>query len=121
MVAYLTETLAVTPGLEDVRVVGSSRSIDKITTPILKVKTDTYVKTPEAPRSKLTAEFTLVLVSPHQDVDQAEDDLEDRLEALLPLLFNSSIMWQEATQTAWDESHMSFDIRVTSIYQINEE
>lgn len=117
LVQYLTETLAATDGLDDIKVVGSVRQIGQLDGPVLIVKTDTYAKVAAAPIRNLGAEFTLVLVSPHQDLDRAEDDLEARLELLVPFLFNHGMSWQDATQTAYGEQNLAFDIRITSIYK----
>lgn len=86
LVAYLTELLPLTPGLEDVRVIPTVRAVDEISKPILIVKTDTRSPLPQAPRKSVQGEFTLTLVSPHIDVERAEDDLEARLELLEPSL-----------------------------------
>lgn len=117
LAAYLTELLAVTPGLDDVKVVPSVRPLGELDQPVLIVKTDTYQKTPAAPLSNLTGGFTLTLISPHRDIDRAEDDLEDRLTLLAPLLFTAGISWQDATQVGYGDTYLGFDIRVTSIYR----
>lgn len=117
LATYLGEVIAATPGLEDVKVVPSVRQIGELDQPALIVKTDSYTKTPQAPLKKITGEFTLTLISPHRDIDRAEDDLEQRLDLLTPALFTSGITWQEATQVGYGDNFLAFDIRVTSIYK----
>lgn len=117
LVTYLQEVVAATPGLEDVKVVPSVRQVGELDRPHLIVKTDSYTKVPAAPLRKLGASFVLALVSPHRDIDRAEDDLETRLELLVPALFNHGMSWEDATQTGFGDSYLAFDIRVNSIYK----
>lgn len=117
LVAYLTEILAAAPGLEDVKVVGSVREVGELDRPVLIVKTNSYAKVPAAPIRNIVGEFTITLISAHRDIDRAENDLEDRLEVLTPLLFTHGMSWQAADQAAYDDQHLCFDIRITSIYR----
>jgi hypothetical protein len=117
LVAYLQEICTATTGLEDVRVEASVRDVGALSKPLLVVKTNALEKLPQAPRSQYVGTFTLTLVSPHQDIDAAEDDLEARLELLLPTLFTYGLNWESATQAAFTESLLCYDIAVTSIYK----
>lgn len=109
------EPILETEGLEDIKLIRSVRATDQLgRQPILIVKTDSLEKIPEAPRSVL-GNSTLILVSPHVDVDKAEDQLDDLLEILLPALISKYIMWQRATQTKYDDQHIAYDITVTNI------
>jgi hypothetical protein len=114
---YLQEICTATTGLEDVRVMPSVRDVGALSKPVLIVKTNALEKLPQAPRSHFQGSFTLTLVSPHQDIDLAEDDLEARLEVLLPALFTFGMNWESATQAAFTESLLCYDIAVTSIYK----
>ena len=79
LAAYLADVCEATTGLEDVRVMPSVRDVGALSKPALIVKTNALEKLPQAPRSQYVGSFTLTLVSPHQDIDKAEDDLEARL------------------------------------------
>lgn len=116
VIAYLTPILAETAGLEKVKLVKSIRSLGELgaKTPLI-VKTDSYEKLPQAPMSKRLGHFTLILVSTKRDLDEAEDQLDDLLEILLPKLISSGIIWDTATQTAYDDTHLSYDISIRSI------
>ena len=120
LITYLGELIPTVTGLEDVNVIPSVRDVGELSKPVLIVKTNAFRKLPEAPRSKFIADFTLTLVSPHQDVNKAEDDLEARLELLLPHLFTWGMSWQSADQAQFSESRLCYDIQLTSIYQITE-
>lgn len=116
LIDYLEPIIASTPGLESLRFIRSVRAVDQLgKNPILILKTDSIEVLPAAPRSAPLGRFTLVLVSPHLDVEKAEDQLDDLLEILLPTLFGAHVMWEKATQTAYDDQHLSYDIAIRSI------
>jgi len=115
LVEYLTTLVASKPELEDIRVIPTIRYVGEISTPILIVKTNSLSKIAAAPRSGLLGSFTLTLVSPHQDIDRAEDDLEARLEVLLPSLFTWGLLWETADQAQYDENRICYDIQTTSV------
>lgn len=115
LIDYLEPILAATEGLEAVKFIRTIRPVDQPSQPVLILKTDSIEPLPEAPRSAPLGRFTLILVSPHVDPDKAEPQLDDLLEILLPALFGAGVMWERATQTAYDESHLSYDIAIRSI------
>ena len=115
LVEYLTTLVASKPELEDIRVIPTIRYVGEISQPILIVKTNSLSKIAAAPRSGLLGSFTLTLVSPHQDIDRAEDDLEARLEVLLPSLFTWGLLWETADQAQYDENRICYDIQTTSV------
>lgn len=118
LVEYLTTILPTIEGLEKVRVIGSVRNVGEGTnTPMLIVKTNGLRKLPQAPRTHMTGEFSLTLVSPHVDIDAAEDQLDGLLELLLPALFTWGMSWESADQVDWDESRIAYDITINSIYK----
>lgn len=117
LTTYLQEICTATTGLQDVRVLPSVRDVGALSKPVLIVRTNSLQKLPQAPRLKFVGNFTLTLVSPHEDIDKAEDDLEARLEILLPTLFTYGMSWQSADQAAFTESQLCYDIAITSIYQ----
>lgn len=112
---YLEAVLAATTGLQDVKLVRSVRELGQIASATLVVKTDQFTPLAAAPTTKRQGTFTATLISPHQDIDRAEDDLDDRLELLLPALFTSGLIYTEATQVGYGESNLAYDIRIQSI------
>lgn len=112
---FLEALLPATAGLEKVKLVRSVRATDQLSrSPILIVKTNSFERVASASRW-VQGNFTLVLVSNHKDVDKAEDQLDDLIEVLLPKLTGSSIMWDTATQTAYDDTHIAYDITVRAL------
>ena len=114
LIQYLETVLPATEGLEGIKLVKSIRANDVLSQPILVVKTVSFVKLAEAPIGNMMGEFLLTLVSPHNDIERAEDDLDDLLEVLLPALFNSHLVWTSATQVSL-EGHLAYDIAVSNI------
>lgn len=118
LVEYLTALVPTVEGLEKVDVIGSVRNVGEgSNVPMLIVKTNGLRKLPQAPRSHMTGNFTLTLVSPHVDIDRAEDQLDGLLELLLPSLFNWGMSWESADQVGWDDSRIAYDITINSIYK----
>jgi hypothetical protein len=115
LIEYLEVLVAGVPALEDIRIIKSIRFVGEIATPILVVKTNSLAKIPAAPRAGFLGSFTLTLVSPHKDLDKAEDDLEGRLEVLLPSLFTWGLLWESADQAQYDEDRICYDIHTTSV------
>lgn len=122
LVEYLADVVLAEPALADIRVVGSVRELGELgKRPVLVVKTNGFEKLPAAPQTKRMGHFTATLVSPHRDIDRGEDDLDARLEVLLPLLLTAGLNWTEATQTVWGKdaegnpAHLCYDITLDSI------
>lgn len=115
LIAYVQGVLAAVPGLEGVQTVKSARAVSQLNKPTLAFKTQSYTKTAAAPLSKRTGEFLLTLISPLVDLDDAEDQLDDLLELLLPALLTSGIVWESATQVDFGDQYLAYDITVTSI------
>ena len=114
LIQYLETVLPATEGLEGIKLVKSIRANDVLSQPILVVKTVSFVKLAEAPIGNMMGEFLLTLVSPHNDIERAEDELDDLLEVLLPALFNSHLVWTSATQVSL-EGRLAYDIAVSNI------
>ena len=116
LIAYLEALLPTVVGLEDVRIIPTVRAVDEIKSPILIVKTNTREPLPQAPRRSVLGDFTLTIVSPHTDIERAEDDLEARLELLEPSLTTWGMIWKSSTQVQYDEQRIAYDISITSIF-----
>lgn len=117
VVDALTTLVAAVPALSSVQVVPAARDIGDLDRPYLVVKTSQYEPTPQAPTRNTTWTGTVTLVSPHRDQERAEQQLEDLLEVLGPLLINHQFIWQNAQLTNFDDQHLSLDITVSSIFQ----
>jgi hypothetical protein len=115
LIEYLETVLATAPELEQVKLVKSVRATDRLSQPVLIVRTNSLEKLPAAPIGNMLGNFTLVLVSHQVDVERAEDALDDLLEVLLPALFTHNIVWTTATQTQYDDEHLAYDIAVSTI------
>jgi hypothetical protein len=116
LIEALEPILADTEGLEGVRLVKSVRNVGELSTPVLIVKTDAFEINAAAPRTAAVGQFSLILVSPHKDLDKAEDQLDDLLELLLPTLLSASLVWSRAEQKQfYDDSHICYEIAVTAI------
>lgn len=104
--------------LEDVRLVRAPRDVGEIATPILQVRTSTWEPTAVAPLRNLTWNGIATLVSPHLDIDRAEDQLEELFDALSDHLRTSNMLWTGATLTAYEDGqHLALDINLFTIYQ----
>lgn len=116
LIDYLKLQISTVPALDDIQVVKSVRSVDALNKVTLVVKTQQYEKLPQAPKSAiLNGTFLLTLVSPLVDLDKAEDQLDDILEALLPLLFRATLNWTQASQVGFGDQYLAYDITLTSI------
>lgn len=115
LIAHLEATLAATPGLEDVKVVKSARGVDRLNKPTLQVVTRGYDKLPAAPLKKRSGRFLATLISPLTTLDDAETQLDDLLDLLLPALLTSGLSWQTADLTDWSDQLLAYDIEITSI------
>lgn len=115
LIDYLAPKLEAVEGLERVKFVPTIRATDALSSqPILILKTNAIVPLPSAPRH-YAGEFTLVLVSNLTDPEAAEDQLDGLLELLMPALFDNAVMWTRAEQTAYDDTHLSYDITLNTI------
>lgn len=122
LAAYLATVIAGNPELDAIKLVPSVRDVGALSKPTLIIKTDSFEKIAVAPRSR-QGNFTLTLVSPHANIDSAEDQLDELLEPLLPALFTAGILWTEATQVAYGEperTYLAYDIRISSILSPSE-
>lgn len=104
-------------GIAPQRVVTAARNLSDLDAPAIVVKTTDYQPTPQAPLRNTTWTGTAVLISPHKDLERAEDDLERMLEELGPLLNTAALRWTNAQLTNADEQHLALDITITAIFQ----
>lgn len=120
----LETIVAAETGLAGLRVIRSPRQVDDLgKTPIIQAKTDRYQRTPASPTRNLTWTGVATLVSPHRDVDKAEDHLEALFEALMVPLTSSRFVWGEAPLVAYGQNedgspkYLALDISITAIFQ----
>lgn len=110
-----------TAALEEVRVIRSPRAVDELDTrPIAQATTQRYEAIPEAPLNPRWI-GTLTLVSPHRDMEKAEDQLETLYEAILPVIRSGAFIVGQAALAPYGQNSdgspklLSLDVDVTSI------
>lgn len=107
-----------TVGLEDVTLIRSARQVGEVgQKPILQARTTEWTRTPQAPMRNITWTGTATLVSPHRDLDAAEDQLEELLDLITTSLTSFSFTWSAAPLVNYDDQHLAVDINVTAIFQ----
>jgi hypothetical protein len=113
LIEYLTAVCAETEGLEKVKFVTSARNLGNLSQPTFILTVKSYEPNPAAPHYVL-GNFVGVLVSNHLDLDKAEQQLDELLAILLPLLFSWGVIYSSADPTDFDDQHRSFDITFSS-------
>ena len=91
------------------KIVASVRNLDKPTGIVAQIKHTGVTRMPEAPIGHLQHTVTLTVLTPHTDVEKAEDALDEAVTELLTLIdAHESIGWSDATKVradtwlAWD-------------------
>jgi len=70
----------------NVRVIDSQRTLDRIDSPTLQIIHTGVAKTPAMPLAARDIEFTLNLLSPIEDIEMAEDELDNLIDEVLDAL-----------------------------------
>jgi hypothetical protein len=96
------------PVLSAFRVIATERALDDIKEPTALLRIDSVTRLPEAPLSQRTVNIRLTLISPHQDVDLAADELDEAVDAALDYL-DKSFSHDEATTVNYG-NRLAFDI-----------
>ena len=111
----IEEAFTGTP-LEGIKVVTSDRAIDRPTKPFLVVASRGWARFPAAPMTYLNAQLVVKIVSPNQDLDKAEAQLDDIVpEVMNALDRKATIAWTEATKSDWGDSLLSYELPITVI------
>lgn len=100
------------PALAGVRVIATEREIDLPSTPTFIIRSKTIARSAEAPLSHRDIGLLGSLVSPHADLDKAQDQLDDLVDAVLDHL-DTFCRHGDATTAAWNDSRLAFDIPIT--------
>lgn len=112
--AVLAEAWADIPALAGVRVIATERELDVIDRPTFVIRSRTIARAPQAPTSHRLVGVMGSLVSPHADLDKAQDQLDDLVDAVLDHLHTVPLtMPGEATSAGWTDSRLAFDIPIT--------
>lgn len=108
--------------LPGIKIIPNSRNVDSLgTTPAVQISLQTITPLPEAPAGANLATFTVTIVTPHTDPEQAEDDLDDLVGDLLTALDKLEVLdWSEARKVLWDDRHLAYDVTVTAVTEPNE-
>lgn len=111
----ITEALAGGPR-EDTKVVTSERELGQLDRSAVLVRGATLARTPGAPLSHRNVGLTVTIVSAHQDLDYAEDDLDELVPDILDALDHQSILtWTGARKVAYDDTHLAYDVDIDVI------
>lgn len=112
--ALLKADWAGIPDLAGVRVVATERDLDDIQDFTALIRARTLARFPEAPQNTRLVGLLLTLISPHLDMDRAQDDLDVRADAVFDYL-GTRYRHGEATQTGWGDARLAYDIPVSII------
>lgn len=86
---------------------------DTLSKPTIVVRFRNYVPAPNA-QGNLFAEFIVTVASPHTDPQKAEDDLDDRLAAVLAVLqAYPALTWSRAAKAQLKSAYLAFDITIS--------
>lgn len=111
----IREALADGP-LADIKIVTSERDIGKIGRAAIIVKQQSIGRLPAAPLSHRNVGVIVTVISAHQDLDRAEDDLDVIVPDVLNALDNQAILtWSGAAKVGWGESNLAYDITLEVI------
>lgn len=100
------------PGLSDVRVVATERKLDDIRTFTALIRARSITRSTAAPNSHRDVSVLLTLISPHLNADVAQDDLDERAEAILDYL-DTRYRHEGATSAGWANERFAYDIPIT--------
>jgi hypothetical protein len=117
----LQDAWADIPELAEVRVLATQRGIDELSKPTALITSRTLGRVPEAPNSDyFRTGLMLTLISPHADLDRAQDQLDEIAEAALKFL-QTFCVHEDATTVGWGDSRLAFDIPITIFAAPSEE
>lgn len=94
------------------KIVTSDRAVDVHKTVTVQIKQRSIMRTPQAPNGAHDIEFVLTVTSPSQDLDRAEDQLDDGVNRLVHALDTAGIKWTNA-QKVTNDDRLAYDITLT--------
>ena len=103
------------PDLAGVRVIATQRALDEPSKPTALITSRFLTKSPNLPNSYRHVGLMLTLISPHTDLDKAQDQLDVIAEASLDYLEVQPHVLDidPATTVGWDSSRLAFEIPFT--------
>lgn len=104
----LSDDWAAIPGLASVRVIATERELDPPRKPTALIRQKLVGRAPAAPQGVRRVELLLTLISPHEDLDRAGDELEDLVLEVLDYL-GGRIPHEDATAVAYG-NRLAYDI-----------
>jgi hypothetical protein len=107
----LTADWSAIPALTGIRVVATERELDDIQQATALTRGRSIGKAPAAPNSHRTVGLLLSLISPHQDMDRAADELDDLVAAALDYL-DTRFLHEDATVVGYGD-RLAFDIPIS--------
>lgn len=110
--AQLTTDWADIPALAGLRVIATERPLDDVKVPTALIRWKTVTPFPQAPQAARNVGLLLVLISPHQNADDAADQLDGWTEAALDYL-DTHIPHGDAEVTGWTGSRLAVEIPLT--------
>lgn len=110
--ALLEADWANIPTLASLRVIATERRLDEISTSTALIRSRTIGRAPAAPNSHRHVGLLLTLVSKHTDLDRAQDELDELVEAALDYL-DTHCQHEDATTAGWNDNRLAYDIPLT--------
>lgn len=97
--------------LAGVRVIATEAALDAMEVPTALIRNKSFGRHPQAPLSHRNVGLLLTLISPHQDLDLAGDQLDELLEGVLDYL-DTRFKYEDATAVGYGD-YLAFDIPLT--------
>lgn len=96
------------PALAGLQVLATERSLDAIHADTALIRQTSIGRAPQAPQGAQEVRLLLTLISAHEDLDRAADDLDDYVEAVLDYL-PRAFRHEDATAVAYSD-RFAYDI-----------
>lgn len=98
------------------RIIPVQRIPDQITDVTVIIKHTRIERLKAAPLGKLENSLVVTIVTPHADIERAEDELDDAVIDLLGALDgHPGLGWSSAEKVSVDEVYLGWDINMTAI------
>ncbi|MFI8633996.1 hypothetical protein ACIGEP_15535 [Microbacterium sp. NPDC077663] len=101
------------PSLAKVKVIATEKVIDAPRTPTLLIRQTSIGRCPTAPLSHRNVGIIATLISPHEDMDRAGEQLADLVADLLDYL-DTRFAHDDATQVGYND-RLAYDLPLTVI------
>lgn len=112
---------ALSEALPTYRVINHSRTIDRVDQRTILVWQDGLTPHPPAGRDGIQVRLTVLVLTPHADVERADDDLEAALLDVLAVLHPlDSVLWTDAERGVFgDDTWNGYKITLTAGAVVN--